>query len=110
MAVDRNMVIKLNKSGKSNVEIAKRLEMNRSTVWKIVKKFKETGSTIDNKGRGRKRAIRTLQLIKNMREKLRRILVAVADYCCSSWCEQILQAQSAEKRSWTKTFQNAASP
>ena len=39
MAVDRNAVIKLHKSRKSNVEIAKRLDMNRSTVWKIVKKF-----------------------------------------------------------------------
>ena len=36
MAVGRNAVIKLHKSGKSNVEIAKRLDMNRSTVWKIV--------------------------------------------------------------------------
>ena len=48
MAVDQNIVIKLQKSGKSNVEIPKRLEINRSTVWKIVK-FKETGSTIDRK-------------------------------------------------------------
>ena len=29
MAVDRNAVIKLHKSGKSNVEILKRLEVNR---------------------------------------------------------------------------------
>ena len=34
MAVDRNAGIKLHKSGKSNVEIAKRLAMNRSTEWK----------------------------------------------------------------------------
>ena len=47
MAVDRNAVIKLYKSGKSNVEIAKRLHMNRSMVWKIVKKFREIGSTHD---------------------------------------------------------------
>ena len=39
MVVDRNAVIKLHKSGKGNVEIAKRLDMNRSTVWKILKKF-----------------------------------------------------------------------
>ena len=39
MAVDRNAASKLNESGKSNVEIAKRLDMNHSTVWKIVKKF-----------------------------------------------------------------------
>ena len=38
MAVDRNTVIKLQKSGKGNVEIAKRLDMNRSPAWKIAKK------------------------------------------------------------------------
>ena len=65
MAVDRNIII--HKSGKSNVEIAKQLVMNRSTVWKIVK-FKETSNTVDRKGQGRKRNICTLQLIKNMRK------------------------------------------
>ena len=54
MAVDQNIVIKLHKSGKSNVEIAKRLKMNPSTVGKIVKKFKEISNTIDRKGQGRK--------------------------------------------------------
>ena len=47
MTVNRNAVIMLHKSGKSNVEIAKRLDMNRLTVWKIVKKFQETGNTFD---------------------------------------------------------------
>lgn len=72
MTVDRNIVIKLHKSGKNNVEIAKRLDMNRSTVWKIVKKFQETGNTLDRPGRGRKRSVRTPKLLKNTREKLRR--------------------------------------
>ena len=54
MAVDQNAVIKLHKSEKSNVEIAKRLDMNRSTLWKIVKTFQETGNTLDKLGRGRK--------------------------------------------------------
>ena len=39
MVVDRNAEIKMHKSEKTNVEIAKRLDMNRLTVWKIVKKF-----------------------------------------------------------------------
>ena len=54
MTADRNAVIELHKSGKGNVEIAKRLDMNRSTMWKIVKKFLETGSTLDRRERGRK--------------------------------------------------------
>ena len=72
MAVDRNAVIKLHKGGESNVEIAKRLDMNRSTVWKIVKKFQETGSTLDRPGRRRNRSVRFPQLLQNTREKLRR--------------------------------------
>ena len=72
MSIDRNIVIKLHKSGESNSEIAKRLKMNRIIVWKIIKKFQEIGTILDWEGRGRKRTVRTPQLIKNTREKLRR--------------------------------------
>ena len=41
MSIDRNIVIKLHKSGESNSEIARRLKINRTTVWKIIKKFQE---------------------------------------------------------------------
>ena len=60
MSIDRNIVIKLNQSGESNSEIAKRLKMNRTTVWKIIKKFQEIGTTLDWEDRGRKRTVRTL--------------------------------------------------
>ena len=73
MAVHRNIVIKFHKQGESNSSIAKRLNMNRTPVWKIVKKLKETGTTLDKPGRGRKRTVHTLKLVKNTREKLRRI-------------------------------------
>ena len=72
MAVDRNAVIKLHKSRESNVEIAKRLDMKGSTVRKVVKKFQETGNTLDWSGRERKRSVRSPQLLKNTREKLQR--------------------------------------
>ena len=72
MSIDCNIVIKLHKSGESNNEIAKRLKINRTTVWKIIKKFQEIGSILDREGRGRKRTVCTPQLIKNTREKLRR--------------------------------------
>ena len=72
IAVDRKTVIKLHKIGGTTVEFAKRLKMNCLTVCKIVKKFKETGNTLDGKGRGRKRTLSTSQLIKNTRKKLRR--------------------------------------
>ena len=62
MTVDRNIVIKFHKQGESNSSIAKRLKMNRTTVWKIVKKFNETGTTLDKPGRGRKRTVCTPKL------------------------------------------------
>ena len=72
MALDQKTVIKLHKIGGSNVEISKRLKINCSTVWKIGKKFKKTGNTLNREGQGGKRTICTPQLIKNAREKLRR--------------------------------------
>ena len=51
MAVDLNIVIKLHKSGRSNVKIAKRLEMNCFTVWKIVKSLKKPVTTLTRKGK-----------------------------------------------------------
>ena len=74
MTVDWNTVIGLHKRGESNVKIAKRLDMNRLAVWKIVKKFPETENILDPPGSGRKRSIRSPQLLKNTREKLRRNL------------------------------------
>ena len=57
MAVDRNVNIKLHKEGESNTSIAKKFKMNRTTVWKVLNKFKETGTTSDKPGRGRKRTV-----------------------------------------------------
>ncbi|XP_014767691.1 uncharacterized protein LOC106867357 [Octopus bimaculoides] len=72
MAVDRNTIKTLHRGGESNTIIAKELNVNRKTVWKIVKKFSETGSTIDQHGRDRERSVRTPQLIKSTTEKIRR--------------------------------------
>ena len=46
MSIDLNIVIKLHKSGESHSEIAKRLKMNHTTIWKIIKKFQEIGTTL----------------------------------------------------------------
>ena len=59
MSIDRNIVIKLHKSGESNSEITKWLKMNHTTVWKIIKKFQEIGTTLDRDGRGQKRTVCT---------------------------------------------------
>ena len=64
MSIDCNIVIKLHKSGESNSEIAKRLKMNRTTVWKIIKKFQEIGTTLDQEGRGQKRTVCTREKLQ----------------------------------------------
>ena len=40
-----------------------RLDMNCSTVLTIAKKFQKTGNTLDRPGRGRKRSVRSPQLL-----------------------------------------------
>ena len=50
----------------------KKLHIRHETVWKVVKKFKETGETCYRPDQGRKRTVRTKRLVKNTREKVRR--------------------------------------
>ena len=52
MSIDHEIVIKLHNSRESNSEIAKLLKMNCTTVWKIIKKFQEIGTTLDWEGKG----------------------------------------------------------
>ena len=88
MSIDRNIVIKLHKSGESNSEIAKWLRMNRITVWKIIKKFQEIGTILDLEGQSQKQTVHTPQLIKNTREKLR---------CNSCRCRNLAAAAGVGK-------------
>ncbi|XP_014770527.1 uncharacterized protein LOC106869331 [Octopus bimaculoides] len=67
--MNRNTIITPHKGGESKTAIAKKLKINQ-TVWKIDKKFQETGSTTERPGRSRKRSERTPQFIKNTREKM----------------------------------------
>ena len=100
MAVDRNAEIKLQKSGKSDAEIAKLLDKNCSTMWKIVKKFQETGNPLDQPGRGRKRSVRSRQLLKNTREPLPKL----QNLGHRSRCEQPHHALDAEGQSGGKAL------
>ena len=72
MAVDRNTIVTLCKKCESNFWIAKKLHIQRETVWKVIKMFKETGETCNRPGQFRTRTGRTKRLVKNTREKLRR--------------------------------------
>ena len=71
MAVE-NTIITFHKKSESDSCIAKKLHIRRETVWKVVKKLKETGETCNRPGQGRKRTVRTKRRVKNTREKLRR--------------------------------------
>ena len=71
MAVDRETIVSLHRKGESNSTIAKELQIRRKTVWKVVKKFRETGQTSNRPDQGRKRTVRTKRMAKNTREKLR---------------------------------------
>ena len=71
MAIDRETIVSLHKKGESNLTIAEELQTRRETVWKVVKKFKETGQKTNRPGQGRKRTVRTKRMVKNTREKLR---------------------------------------
>ena len=72
MVVERNTIITLHKKGESISCIVKKLHIRLETVWKVVKKFKETGETCNRPGQGRKWTVRMKRLVKNMRKKLRR--------------------------------------
>ena len=71
MAVDRETIVSLYKKDESNSTNPKELQLRRETVWKVVKKFRETGQAFNRQGQGRKRTVRTKRMVKNTREKLR---------------------------------------
>ena len=111
MAEDQNAVIKLHKGGKSKVEIAKQLDMNCSMVWKIVKKFQETGNTLDRPGRLRKRSDRFPQFLKKKKRKpATKLSPKLQSLGHCSRCEQIHYAPGVEGRSGGETLQDTASP
>jgi transposase len=57
MAVDRNAIVTLHEKDESNSVIAKKFQIRGETVWKVVKKFKQTGETCNQPGQGRKRSV-----------------------------------------------------
>ena len=68
----RSTIITLHQAGHQTKDIVKLLKISRKTVQKAVKRFKETGSTADRPGRGKKKSVRTEQNKKKLREMIRR--------------------------------------
>ena len=67
MDIDRETIVSLHKKGDSSSTIAKEFHIWRETVWKVVKKFRETGQTSNRPGQGRKGTVRTKRMVKNTR-------------------------------------------
>ena len=64
MVIDRETIVSLHKKGESNSTIGKEFQIRRETVWKVVKKFRETGQTSNRSGQGRRRTVRTKRMVK----------------------------------------------
>ena len=64
MLIDRETIVSLHKKSENNSTIAKELQIRRETVWKMGKKFRETGQTSNRPGQGRKRTVRTKRMVK----------------------------------------------
>ena len=60
------------KRGKKVMEILRELGLPHSTVLKAIKWFNELGTSVDRKGRGRKKTARTPQMIRTIKRKVQR--------------------------------------
>ena len=67
--MDRNSIINLYKKSLKNTEIAKALKINRSTVWRTLKRFGERGDATDRPRSGRPRTARMKKRIKAVAKK-----------------------------------------
>ena len=64
MAIARETIVSLHKKGESNSTIAKELQIRRETVWKLVKKFRETGQTSNRRARAQKEQFEPSEWLK----------------------------------------------
>ena len=68
----RTAIVELFKAGNSRQDISKRLKVNRTLVWRTLKRQEETGDIQNRSGQGRSSTARTSKLVKPTREKIRR--------------------------------------
>ena len=82
MAVDRIKSQPSIKQVESNSCMARKLHIRRETVWKVVKKFKETGKTCNRQGQFRKRTVRT----KTGEKYEGKVEKEFSSVCCKNGC------------------------
>ncbi|XP_076044978.1 uncharacterized protein LOC143027553 [Oratosquilla oratoria] len=68
----REAIIELHRAGKTNSEIIKLLKVAKSTVYHVVNRFKELGTSEDRRRSGRPRTARTKKVVNAVRERMRR--------------------------------------
>ena len=108
VAVDQNAVIELYNSRKSNVEIAKRRDRNRSTVLKIVNKFQVTENTLDRLGREENGASALLNSSKTREKSVMKHSLKLQNLGHPSLSTQIHHAPGVEGRSGGEALQDVA--
>ena len=64
IAIDRETIVSLHKKSESNSTIAKELQIRRKTVWKVVKKFRETGQTSNDQARAEREQFEPREWLK----------------------------------------------
>ena len=64
MAIDRETIVNLHKKGESYSTIAKKLQIRRQTVWKVVKKFREICQTPIDRARAEKEQFEPSEWLK----------------------------------------------
>ena len=75
MEKERTGIIELFKAGRTHAEIMKSLRFpgsRRKFVYRTIRRYKETGGAVDRARSGRPRTVRTPQLKKVVRERIRR--------------------------------------
>ena len=71
MAEFRPAIIRMFENGISMHEIARLLDIPRTTIRRDIERYQELGNTMDHSGRGRKRASRTPEKDKRLKECLK---------------------------------------
>ena len=70
----RYTVVQLHNAGQRQCQIYRSLNgtVSRSFISKVIRKYRETGSTDDRPKSGRPRSVRTRQMLRNVRQQIRR--------------------------------------
>ena len=67
----RPAILELHNLGKSVKEITRALSVTKWSVYRTLKRFNEIGMTVDKPRSGRPRSVRTKQLKKSVRERIK---------------------------------------